>query len=130
MNPAERTPWTVVDNMGVRPFAVAGGRTQSRHSPELRLDTQLEPGTEHPPSDFAPEAQDIVVLCRARRRSIAELAGIVRQPVPVVQVLVSDLIDVHALAVTPSAFSNDPEVLAELLSALERKWPDARRTAC
>ncbi|MET8807935.1 DUF742 domain-containing protein [Streptomyces sp. NPDC004546] len=120
----------MVDAMGVRPYAVAGGRTHSRHSPDLRLDTQLEPGLDRPPGHVAPEAHRIVTLCLTRRRSIAELAGTLRQPVPVVQVLVSDLLDAHALAIAQTTFSNDPETLKDVIAALERKWPDARRQAC
>lgn len=129
MTPADGTPWTLVESMSVRPYAVAGGRTHTPHSPSLRLDTQVEPGTGQPPGHLAPEARQIVMLCRTRRRSIAELSGTVRQPVPVVQVLVSDLLDAHALELAPTTFDNSPEVLRDALDALRRKWPDAR-TAC
>ncbi|MER5210955.1 DUF742 domain-containing protein [Streptomyces sp. NPDC002838] len=130
MTSADGAPWTVVDALGVRPYAVAGGRTQSRHSPDLQLHTQLEPGTGPPPGHVVPEARQIVALCLTRRRSIAELAGRIRQPVPVVQVLVSDLIDVHAVQIAPTVFASDPGTLREVVAALERKWPDARRKAC
>lgn len=131
MTSADGTPWTVVDALGVRPYAVAGGRTQSRHSPDLQLQTQLEPGTTTPaPGHVVPEAQQIITLCLTRRRTIAELAGTIHQPVPVVQVLVSDLIDVDALQIAPTSFSNDPDTLREVVAALERKWPNARPKAC
>ncbi|MDT9695977.1 MULTISPECIES: DUF742 domain-containing protein [Streptomyces] len=130
MTSEDGTPWTVVDALGVRPYAVAGGRTQSRHSSDLQLHTQLEPGTETSPGQVVPEARQIVELCLTRRRSIAELAGRIRQPVPVVQVLVSDLIDIHAVQIAPTVFASDPGTLREVVAALERKWPDARRTAC
>jgi hypothetical protein len=126
MRPADGGPWSVVDSLSVRPYAVAGGRTHSRHSQALSLETVLEPGTGGPPDPLTPEAAHILRLCGTRRRSIAELSGTLRQPVPVVQVLVSDLIDTRALLIPPSsAFSTDPHLIKAVLEGLRRKWPDA-----
>ncbi|MFD8615140.1 DUF742 domain-containing protein [Streptomyces sp. NPDC059631] len=116
----------MVDAVGVRPYAVVGGRTESRHSEDLQLHTQLEPGTAPVPGHLAPEAQQIVALCATRRRSVAELAGTLGVPVPVVQVLVSDLLDARSAQIAPTTFSSDAGTLRHLADALERKWPDAR----
>lgn len=126
MTAADGAPWSLVDAMRVRPYTVTGGRTQSRHSATLALDTQLEPGDRPPPQHLAPEAHQIVRLCLTRRRTVAELSGRICQPVPVVQVLVSDLLDTRALRTAPSTYSNSPDVLRDVAAAMRRKWPDAR----
>jgi len=123
--PADGNAWSVVDSLRVRPYAVAGGRTRSRHSDALRLETVVEPGTGQPSDQLLPEAQHIVALCATRRRSIAELAGTLGQPVPVVQILVSDLLDTETLLVPASVFTDDQSSLEAVLMGLKKKWGHA-----
>ncbi|WP_307841366.1 DUF742 domain-containing protein [Streptomyces endocoffeicus] len=118
----------MADRLSVRPYAVAGGRTHSPHSQDLNLDTVVEPGGGRPPDQGPPEAEQILRLCRSRRRSIAELSGTLRQPVPVVQVLVGDLLDAQALLIPASAYSNSPDDVRAVLEGLKRKWPDAAKS--
>ncbi|MDQ1031488.1 hypothetical protein QF035_009070 [Streptomyces umbrinus] len=128
---ARGAPWSVVDGISLRPYEVAGGRTRSRHSENLRLETVLEPGTRPPPGPLRPETQQILGLCSTQRRSIAELSGSLSQPVPVVRVLVSDLLDASALQIPPaSGFSNSRHIMQAALEGLRRKWTDDEPTAC
>ncbi|MFD7130632.1 DUF742 domain-containing protein [Streptomyces sp. NPDC059894] len=118
--------WAVVPSLDVRPYAVAGGRTDSRNSSVLHLDTVLEPGNGQAPALAPPEAHTIFRLCSTRRRSIAELAGTLRCPVPVIQVLVSDLLDHEALFIPSSTYSRDRAAMQAVLAGLRRMWPDAQ----
>ncbi|MFD8339871.1 DUF742 domain-containing protein [Streptomyces solisilvae] len=118
----------MADSLSVRPYAVAGGRTHSSHSPDLALETVVEPGDGPPPGQCPPEAEQILRLCGSRRRSIAELSGMLHQPVLVVQVLVGDLLDAQALLITASVFRNSPDDVRAVLEGLKRKWPDAAKS--
>jgi hypothetical protein len=61
----------------------------------------LEAGKGRPgPGLLEGEYQEIVQLCRQRRRSVAELAGTLRLPLTATRVLISDLVDARVLALT------------------------------
>ena len=117
----------------VRTYTLTRGRTKPRHL--LGLETVLDAGPGRPGPAQAGECEEILALCRERRRSVAELAGRLRRPVTAVKILVSDLLDADALVVpvtTPYAASDtDPDagpstqLLAALSAGLKRKWPDA-----
>jgi len=99
----------------VRPYVVTGGRTRGRHL--LSPDTVLEAGQGRPRAGLAAgEYQQITSLCRQRPRSVAELAGTLRQPLAATRVLISDLIDARVLelpvsdtdAYIPASSPDDP----------------------
>ncbi|MEU3730104.1 DUF742 domain-containing protein [Streptomyces sp. NPDC033538] len=115
----------------VRTYTVVRGRTKPRHL--LGLETVLEPGAGRPGPAQAEECEEILALCRERRRSVVELAGHLGRPVAAVKVLVSDLLDVHALVVsltqsyadTGAGSGPSTQLLAAVSASLKRKWPDA-----
>ncbi|MFF2213416.1 DUF742 domain-containing protein [Streptomyces antibioticus] len=115
----------------VRTYTLTRGRTRPRHL--LGLDTVLEAGPGRPGPAQAEEYGEILALCRARRRSVTELAGRLGRPVTAVKVLVSDLLDADALVVpltgpyadTGKGSGPSTQLLAALSAGLKRKWPDA-----
>lgn len=73
------------------------------------------------------EYQQIVRLCRQRRRSVAELAGTICLPLSAARVLISDLVDARVLTLpaytpTDSPAGNRPtvELLEAVRAGLER----------
>ncbi|MFH8640925.1 DUF742 domain-containing protein [Streptomyces goshikiensis] len=82
----------------VRPYSLTGGRT--RFTQVLHVETfvaALEPKASEPQSgegkgDRMPEMPAIVEVCR-RMRTIAEISALLKLPLGVVRVLVSDLAD-------------------------------------
>ncbi|MYR58061.1 DUF742 domain-containing protein [Streptomyces sp. SID625] len=133
MNASCRAGAGVEEAAFVRLYTVTGGRTRPRHV--LALDTVVVTGAGRAAPAHAEEHRRITALCRERPSSVAELSGRIGRPVPVVKVLVSDLLDTRALdllAATPcdtgAAGDARPDVqlLAAVMTALRRKWPDAR----
>lgn len=85
----------------VRPYSLTGGRTRSGHV--LLVETfvaSLEPAdgpgdpvpTGTPGARMLPEIRAIIELCR-RMRSVAEVSAMLKIPLGVVRVLLSDLAD-------------------------------------
>ncbi|WP_332758109.1 DUF742 domain-containing protein [Streptomyces sp. MT206] len=82
----------------VRPYSLTGGRT--RFTQVLHVETfvaALEPKASEPQPDEGkgdrmPEMPAIVEVCR-RMRTIAEISALLKLPLGVVRVLVSDLAD-------------------------------------
>ncbi|MFD4022358.1 DUF742 domain-containing protein [Streptomyces sp. NPDC058576] len=115
----------------VRTYTLTRGRTRPRHL--LGMDTVLDAGPGRPGPGQVEECEEIVALCGEHRRSVAELAGRLGRPVTAVKILVSDLLDVHALviSVTDAYAASDADkrpnshLLAALAAGLKRKWPDA-----
>ncbi|MGZ2358532.1 DUF742 domain-containing protein [Streptomyces sp. 372A] len=119
----------------VRTYTLTRGRTRPRHL--MALDTVLEAGPGRPGPGQARECEEIRTLCREHRRSVTELAGRLGRPVTAVKILVSDLLDAHALvvSVTDAYSSSDTDadaderpttdLLAALSAGLKRKWPNA-----
>jgi hypothetical protein len=77
----------------VRPYTVTRGRTRS-HRAELEIEALVStiPGI-HPGVAPNPEQQTIAQLCNGRFQSIAEISALLRLPLGVVRVLVSDMAD-------------------------------------
>ncbi|MFB7597605.1 DUF742 domain-containing protein [Streptomyces sp. NPDC056160] len=119
--------------MFVRLYTLTGGRTRPHHL--LALDTVVVAGAGRLAPAHAEEHRRIMALCRERPCSVAELAGRMARPVPVVKVLISDLLDARLLDLLVTA-SHDTDttgaprpslqLLAAVSTALRRKWPDAR----
>jgi hypothetical protein len=78
------------DDQVVRPYLMTGGRTRPV-TDGLRVETLVfaKPAALHAPLKY--ELRSIVELCQTPR-SMAEIAGVLRIPLGVAQVLVADLV--------------------------------------
>ncbi|MFE1289100.1 DUF742 domain-containing protein [Streptomyces sp. NPDC058751] len=124
----------------VRPYSLTGGRTRFGHvllvetfvaaldAPEVRK--ELTGGTSHALSHGAgpltarvmPEMRAIVELCR-RMRTVAEISALLRMPLGVVRVLLSDLADQGKIRVYGTGHGPgqpDRALLERVLSGLRR----------
>ncbi|MEG3630508.1 DUF742 domain-containing protein [Streptomyces poriticola] len=118
----------------VRPYSLTGGRTRFGHvllvetfvaataaldAPEERREL-----TSAPPARVMPEMRAIVELCR-RMRTVAEIAALLRMPLGVVRVLLSDLADQGKIRVYGTGTGHgtgrpDRALLERVLSGLRR----------
>ncbi|MER6312610.1 DUF742 domain-containing protein [Streptomyces sp. NPDC001581] len=108
----------------VRPYSLTGGRT--RFTQVLNVETfvaTLETKASEPRKpDRMPEMPAIVEVCR-RMRTIAEIAALLKLPLGVVRVLVSDLADQGRIRVYGTGHgAGRPEraLLERVLSGLRR----------
>ncbi|MFB6821532.1 DUF742 domain-containing protein [Streptomyces virginiae] len=108
----------------VRPYSLTGGRT--RFTQVLHVETfvaALDTKVSEPQKpDRTPEMPAIVEVCR-RMRTIAEIAALLKLPLGVVRVLVSDLADQGRIRVYGTGHgSGRPEraLLERVLSGLRR----------
>jgi hypothetical protein len=126
----------------VRPYSLTGGRTRFGHvllvetfvaaleAPEERK--ELTGGTAHAlscgggslSSRVMPEMRAIVELCR-RMRTVAEIAALLKMPLGVVRVLLSDLADQGKIRVYGTGTGHgtgrpDRALLERVLSGLRR----------
>lgn len=114
----------------VRPYALTGGRTRFGHvllvetfvaaleAPEERL----ELGKGSLSTRIMPEMQAIVEICR-RMRTVAEIAALLKMPLGVVRVLLSDLADQGKVRVYGNGHGPgqpDRALLERVLSGLRR----------
>ncbi|MEU1801353.1 DUF742 domain-containing protein [Streptomyces sp. NPDC019937] len=88
----------------VRPYSLTGGRTRSGHvllvetfvaslePADGPVDGPLDPAPNTPGARMLPEIRAIIELCR-RMRSVAEVSAMLKIPLGVVRVLLSDLAD-------------------------------------
>jgi Protein of unknown function (DUF742) len=112
----------------VRPYSLTGGRTRFGHvlyvetfvaaieAPEERR--ELTQGA----ARVMPEMRAIVELCR-RMRTVAEIAALLRMPLGVVRVLLSDLADQGKIRVYGTGHAPgqpDRALLERVLSGLRR----------
>lgn len=117
----------------VRPYALTGGRTRSGHM--LPVETFVAT-IDHPERDrpvpaaegsggggqFVPESRAILELCRAVR-SVAEVSALLRLPLGVVRILISDLADQGRIRVYGTGHGPggpDRALLERVLSGLRR----------
>ncbi|MDA5282660.1 DUF742 domain-containing protein [Streptomyces sp. NPDC054904] len=106
----------------VRPYSLTGGRT--RFTQVLLVETfvaALDTGTAAT-NDRTPEMRAIVEVCR-RMRTIAEISALLKLPLGVVRVLVSDLADQGRIRVYGTGHGTGrPEraLLERVLSGLRR----------
>jgi hypothetical protein len=116
----------------VRPYSLTGGRTRFGHV--LLVETFVaaieapEQRKELPKGSLStrvmPELQAIVELCR-RMRTVAEIAALLRMPLGVVRVLLSDLADQGRIRVYGTGTGHgtgrpDRALLERVLSGLRR----------
>jgi hypothetical protein len=114
----------------VRPYSLTGGRTRSGH--DFLVETFVAT-VEGPAEPYAlargvraerllPERRAIVELCR-RVRSVAEISALLRMPLGVVRVLLSDLADQGRIRVYGTGHGSggpDRALLERVLSGLRR----------
>ncbi|MFI5862073.1 DUF742 domain-containing protein [Streptomyces sp. NPDC051546] len=108
----------------VRPYSLTGGRT--RFTQVLHVETfvaALDTKVSAPRNpDRMPEMPAIVEVCR-RMRTIAEIAALLKLPLGVVRVLVSDLADQGRIRVYGTGHGSgrpDRALLERVLSGLRR----------
>ena len=114
----------------VRPYALTGGRTKSGHV--LMVETfvaTIEAPPDRPEltsggigAGVMPEMRAIVELCR-RMRSVAEISALLRMPIGVVRVLLSDLADqgrIRVYGTEQGPEQPDRALLERVLSGLRR----------
>ena len=114
----------------VRPYALTGGRTRFGHV--LLVETfvaTVDAPPDHPEltaggwaERVMPEMRAIVELCR-RMRSVAEISALLRMPLGVVRVLLSDLADQGRIRVYGTGHgpgAPDRALLERVLSGLRR----------
>lgn len=124
-----RRPWRP---SRVRPYALTGGRTHSRGHVLLveTIVATVDGPRERRPAPTGlftgwgvPEIRAIVELCR-RMRSVAEVSALLRIPLGVVRVLLSDLADQGRIRIHGTghdgAGSPDHAILERVLSGLRR----------
>ncbi|MEV6161509.1 DUF742 domain-containing protein [Streptomyces sp. NPDC052052] len=130
--PAPRLPVRGLDRRParVRPYALTGGRTRFGHvllvetfvaaleAPEERRElTNGNLGTR-----IMPELQAIVEICR-RMRTVAEISALLKMPLGVVRVLLSDLADQGRIRVYGTGHGTgqpDRALLERVLNGLRR----------
>ncbi|MET9730015.1 DUF742 domain-containing protein [Streptomyces sp. NPDC006458] len=117
----------------VRPYSLTGGRTRFGHVLLVETFVASTPALEAPPerreltngsTRVMPEMRAIVELCR-RMRTVAEIAALLRMPLGVVRVLLSDLADQGKIRVYGTGTGHGtgrPEraLLERVLSGLRR----------
>lgn len=120
---ADEQPWVSQEAATLRMYAVTGGRTRTSHP--LGLDTLLRTAARTRLSGQAPEpgpeGAEVLRLCGPQALSVAELAARLRLPVPVTQVILSDLIDSRALVPVPpvkAGHASNPRTLEAVLEGL------------
>jgi hypothetical protein len=108
----------------VRPYALTGGRTKPKRDYPIEALVKTDPESGAPgASGFrSPEEAAIAELC-AESRSVAEVAALIKLPLGVVRVLISDLVDrglvqVHTSTSTSSDDRPDAALLERVLSGL------------
>ncbi|MET7685638.1 DUF742 domain-containing protein [Streptomyces sp. NPDC005423] len=121
--PGPRRPADRDESGFVRLYLMTGGRTRPDHM--LGVDTVLEAG----PGRLAPgqpqECGQILTLCRARPRSVAEIAGTIQRNLTLTRVLLGDLVNAQALVVPRGTVGDDAQFLAAVGASMRRMWPDA-----
>jgi hypothetical protein len=120
VQPAEQTGF-------VRPYAITGGRTKANHS--LELETLISTNTGFlgfgaPAATDQIELRSIVEECRSPR-SVAEVAAILRVPLGVARVLISDAADADLIIVHKTVSGSDGAeahlmLMERVLSGLRR----------
>ncbi|MCL2732847.1 MAG: DUF742 domain-containing protein [Actinomycetia bacterium] len=114
----------------VRPYALTGGRTRYGHVLLVETFVATIDASDQPPAltrggwagRVMPELSAIVELCR-RMRSVAEISALLRMPLGVVRVLISDLADQGRIRVYGTGHgsgSPDRALLERVLSGLRR----------
>nr|WP_066941308.1 DUF742 domain-containing protein [Microtetraspora fusca] len=106
----------------VRPYAVTGGRTAPRLQLAMEALVSSMTSTHQDLSILTPERQAIITLCR-QIRSVAEVSAMLRIPLGVTRVVISDMAAeglVHVHQPQLDAGKPDLNLLERVLSGLRR----------
>jgi hypothetical protein len=104
-------------------YALTGGRTRSSAGYQMPVETLVTATHERPPGHLQVEYREAVTMA-ARPVSIVEIGAVLRVPVGVARVLVSDLVDAGYLDVhlpPTTADGPTPAVLERLLEGLRAR---------
>jgi hypothetical protein len=106
---------------GVRPYAMTSGRTQPSTPLDLMSMVRATGRGMVTPRQLGVEHAKALELCE-KPTSVAEIAGVLRRPVTVTKVVLSDLIELGVVIAkfTPSEYSNDPAILEAVIDGLRR----------
>lgn len=109
------------DLFGVRPYAMTSGRTQPSKPLDLMSLVRSTGRGMVGRSQLGVEHAKALALCE-RPTSVAEVAALLRRPVNVTKVVLSDLIELGAVIAkfTPGEYSNDPAILEAVIDGLRR----------
>ena len=106
----------------MRPYAVTNGRTQPSTPLDLLSLVRATGRGMVGPDPLGIEHSQALRLCQSPT-SVAEVAALLRRPVTVTKVLLSDLIELGAVIAkfAPSeSYSNDPAILEAVIDGLRR----------
>jgi hypothetical protein len=113
------------DDVRARPYVLVGGRTTP--SRDLNPGELVQASALAPTDPLETHHAHVFGLCSSEPVSVAEIAGLLQQPVQVVKILLADLLDAHYVTVpTPPDFSKvaaaDPATLEKVLAGLQRRF--------
>jgi hypothetical protein len=109
------------DLFGVRPYAMTSGRTQPSTPLDLMSLVRATGSGMVGPGQLGVEHSKALMLCQ-HPTSVAEVSALLRRPVTVTKVVLSDLIELGAVIAkfAPSEYSNDPAILEAVIDGLRR----------
>ncbi|CAM5366480.1 DUF742 domain-containing protein [Streptomyces rishiriensis] len=120
MTVPEQRPFIDAGIAALRPYAITRGRTEPTHQLDLISQVKARDPAPNPPQGLVEEA--VFLLCRPEACSVVELSAFLRQPVHVVKIVVSDLLDQgFVIPAMPdrTADASDPDVLERILEGLK-----------
>ncbi|MEE4495091.1 MULTISPECIES: DUF742 domain-containing protein [unclassified Streptomyces] len=104
----------------MRPYVLVHGRV--RPSRDLDRSCLLLASANPPAAALQPHHAQVLKVCSAGPRSVAEIAGTIDSPVQVIKIILSDLIDDgYVVSPTPAAFTDaatDESLLRGVLAGL------------
>ncbi|MER5887775.1 DUF742 domain-containing protein [Streptomyces sp. NPDC001941] len=101
----------------LRPYLLTRGRTRATR--DLAPTTLVTARPAAQGTDLGVDGPRIQLLCAAPT-SVAELAGLLAQPLPVVKIRVDDLLTAHALVITQTTDVDHHRLLEAVLAGLRR----------
>ncbi|SMD17787.1 DUF742 domain-containing protein [Lentzea albidocapillata] len=104
------------DSSLIRPYTRTGGRTTARH--DLRLETLLS--TEEDRLYLATNDQAAMMRLCLQPRSVAEISALMKIPLGVTRVLLSDLITLNLVVVHEPSAQPNITLLERVLSGLRK----------
>ena len=116
MQEEDPPPAPARDSSLIRPYARTGGRTTARH--DLRLETLLS--TDEDRLYRANNDQAAMMRLCLQPRSVAEISALMKIPLGVTRVLLSDLITLGLVAVHEPGAQPNLALLERVLSGLRR----------
>jgi hypothetical protein len=119
MTPPDQRPFIDAGIAALRPYAITQGRTEPTHQLDLVSQVKARHPAPNPPQGLVEEA--VFLLCCPEARSVVELSARLSQPVHVVKIVVSDLLDqgfVIPAMPAQTAGAGDPDVLGRIIEGL------------